>query len=116
MNASEVRILIIDDEAAIRDMLRSGLESHGFKVTLADSGQSGLRKINEFHPHLIILDLGLPDLNGLEVLQNLRKWSQVPVIVLTVTDDEKVKVNLLDAGADDYLTKPFGLPELLARI
>mgnify|MGYP001549932736 CR=1 FL=1 len=70
----------------------------------------------EFHPHLVILDLGLPDINGLEVLKELREWTRVPIIILTVTDDEATKVKLLDAGADDYLTKPFGTNELLARV
>lgn len=113
---SEVRILIIDDEDSIRNILRTGLEGHGFKTMTASTGEKGLKKISDFHPHLVILDLGLPDQNGLQVLRDLRKWSQVPVIVLTVTDDERAKVTLLDSGADDYLTKPFGLPELLARI
>jgi two-component system, OmpR family, KDP operon response regulator KdpE len=116
MEKSEVRVLIIDDESTIRNILKAGLDGHGFRTMTAGDGQSGLQKISEFHPHLVVLDLGLPDMGGLQVLQALRKWSQVPVIVLTVKDDEKTKVNLLDSGADDYLTKPFGLPELLARI
>ena len=110
------KILIIDDEAAIRTVLRLNLESKGFLVGEADSGQSGLLAAENFHPHLIILDLGLPDMNGLEVLQRLRIWTKIPILILTVSDDEDHKVKLLDAGADDYLTKPFGIPELLARI
>jgi two-component system KDP operon response regulator KdpE len=116
MNNSEVRILIIDDEATIRNTLQVGLRGHGFQTAVAENGRSGLQKISEFHPHLVILDLGLPDMSGHQVLLDLRSWTQVPVIVLTVTDDERAKVQLLDAGADDYLTKPFGLAELLARI
>lgn len=112
----EVRILIIDDESAIRDILRSSLQSHGYKIKEAVSGKDGLQATTTFHPHLILLDLGLPDKNGLEVLKELRQWTRIPIIILTVTDDELTKVKLLDAGADDYLTKPFGTNELLARV
>ena len=110
------RILVIDDESAIREMLSVNLQANGFEVHLAESGQRGLEQTNMQHPHLIILDLGLPDLPGFEVLAKLRAWTEIPVIVLTVNDDEATKVSLLDAGADDYLTKPFSSPELLARI
>jgi two-component system KDP operon response regulator KdpE len=112
----KARILIIDDELAIRNLLRLSLTNQGFEIADADRGQLGLDKATEFHPHLIILDLGLPDMGGLEVLKGLRKWTTIPVIILTVNDDETTKVALLDAGADDYLTKPFGTPELLARV
>lgn len=114
--SSDIRILIIDDEAGIRDALKLNLASHGYIVTEAETGKIGLSKAVENHPHLIILDLGLPDMAGMEVLRELRKWTFVPVIVLTVQDDEEKKVELLDAGADDYLTKPFGTKELLARV
>lgn len=114
--SSEVRVLIIDDEQAIRNILRIGLKSAGYQVAEASDGTAGIQKIEAFHPHLVLLDLGLPDMNGFEVLKELRKWSRVPVIILTVTDDEQTKVKLLDAGADDYLTKPFGTNELLARV
>jgi two-component system, OmpR family, KDP operon response regulator KdpE len=116
MKTDEIRILVIDDESAIRNMLRLNLESSGFKIGEAASGETGLAQAASFHPHLIILDLGLPDMNGLEVLKRLRKWTSIPILILTVTDDEEMKVSLLDAGADDYLTKPFGIPELTARI
>lgn len=112
----EIRILVIDDEQAIRNVLKMHLESNGYKIAEATSGKGGIAKITEFHPHLVLLDLGLPDINGLEVLKELRKWSRVPIIILTVSDDEQTKVSLLDAGADDYLTKPFGAKELLARV
>ncbi|MGZ3774860.1 MAG: response regulator [Pseudobdellovibrionaceae bacterium] len=114
--SSEIRILVIDDESAIRNTLRINLEANGYKVREALDGKSGISLVSEFHPNLILLDLGLPDINGLEVLRQLRKWTRVPVIILTVSDDEVTKVALLDAGADDYLTKPFGNKELLARI
>jgi two-component system KDP operon response regulator KdpE len=110
------RILVVDDESAIRDMLLVNLQASGFQVGLAVNGADGLLKAGEFHPHLIILDLGMPDMNGLEVLKRLRHWTEIPVVILTVNDDEQTKVDLLDAGADDYLTKPFSVPELLARI
>jgi len=113
---SETRILVIDDEAAIRNLLRASLTNQGFKVGESETGQGGLDKAAEYHPHLIILDLGLRDMNGLDVLKGLRRWTTIPVIILTVSDDEATKVALLDAGADDYLTKPFGTPELLARV
>lgn len=116
MSRDDIRILIIDDEVSIRDTLRLQLGKAGYKVLEADSAASGLRHAQNDHPHLILLDLGLPDRNGLEVLKELRRWTQIPVVVLTVTDEERTKVALLDAGADDYLTKPFGPAELLARL
>ena len=112
----KTRILIIDDESSIRSMLKAALSAHGYEVAEAANGKDGIVLASSFHPHLIILDLGLPEIPGDEVLAKLRSWTQVPVIVLTVSDDEESKVRLLDQGADDYLTKPFGLQELLARI
>jgi two-component system, OmpR family, KDP operon response regulator KdpE len=114
--SSSSRILIIDDEAAVRNVVKMALANAGHSIAEAATGAEGLDKASSFHPNLIILDLGLPDLNGREVLKQLRSWTTIPVIVLTVTDDEKTKVALLDSGADDYLTKPFGPDELLARI
>lgn len=112
----ETRILVIDDERTIRETLKISLHSAGFLTEEAATGAEGLTRASTFHPHLIILDLGLPDIGGLDVLRDLRKWTAVPVIVLTVNDDESAKVRLLDAGADDYLTKPFHSSELMARI
>lgn len=114
--SSSSRILIIDDEAAVRNVVKMALANAGHSIAEAATGAEGLDKASSFHPNLIILDLGLPDLNGREVLKQLRSWTTIPVIVLTVTDDEKTKVALLDSGADDYLTKPFGPDELLAKI
>ncbi len=111
-----VKILVIDDERQIRRFLRITLESQGFAITEATSGQEGLVQAAMVRPDVIILDLGLPDQDGLEVLQSLRAWSKTPVIVLTVRDREEDKIKLLDAGADDYLTKPFSTGELVARI
>lgn len=113
---SQVRVLVIDDEPSIRNLVRTSLQTHEYVVEEAGNGEDGLSVTASFHPHLVILDLGLPDITGLEVLRRLRAWTAVPVIILTVEDSEETKVALLDAGANDYLTKPFGLQELLARI
>jgi two-component system KDP operon response regulator KdpE len=108
--------LIIDDEVQIRRLLRVALEAENYQVREAENGQRGLVEIANHKPAIVLLDLGLPDMDGLELLKRLREWSETPVIVLTVRDDENEKVTALDAGADDYVTKPFGTPELLARL
>ncbi len=108
--------LIIDDEVQIRRLLRVVLEGEGYQVHEAETGQQGLMEIASRRPAIILLDLGLPDLDGLEVLKRLREWSEAPVLVLSVRDDEQGKVAALDAGAEDYVTKPFSTPELLARL
>ena len=108
--------LIIDDEVQIRRLLRVALEAENYKVHEAENGQQGLIEIAYYKPAVILLDLGLPDFEGLEVLKRLREWSEAPVVVLTVRDDVQEKVAALDAGADDYVTKPFSTPELLARL
>jgi two-component system, OmpR family, KDP operon response regulator KdpE len=113
---SKGKVLIVDDEQAIRRFLRISLEAEGYDVVDADSGKSAVAMAATHMPELVVLDLGLPDIDGLQVLTQLRQWSTIPVIVLTVRDAEKEKVKLLDAGADDYLTKPFSVPELLARV
>jgi len=97
-------------------MLRTALTSCGYDISEASSGQEGLSQAAIFHPDLIILDLGLPDLDGTEVIKRLREWAQVPIIILSVREHETDKIKALDAGADDYITKPFGMGELLARI
>src|SRR6266481_6276239 len=108
--------LIIDDEVQIRRLLRLILGGENYKVHEAETGQQGLMETATRKPDVVLLDLGLPDLDGLQVLKRLREWSEVPVIVLTVRDDVEEKVAALDAGADDYVTKPFSTPELLARL
>jgi two-component system KDP operon response regulator KdpE len=100
----------------IRRLLRIALESENYQVHAAENGQQGLIEIANRKPAVILLDLGLPDMDGLEVLKRLREWSEAPVVVLTVRDDEQEKVAALDAGAEDYVTKPFSTPELLARL
>lgn len=108
--------VIIDDEVQIRRLLRVALESENYQVHEAETGQLGLVEIANRKPAVILLDLGLPDIDGLQVLKRLREWSEAPVIVLTVRNDEHEKVAALDAGAEDYVTKPFSTPELLARL
>ena len=108
--------LIIDDEKQIRRLLRVALETEGYTVLEAESGELGLSEIAFRRPDIVILDLGLPDLGGVEVLKRLREWSETPVVILSVRDDEDDKVKALDAGADDYVTKPFSTVELLARL
>lgn len=114
--SAEHTVLVIDDEPPIRRLLRLTLEPHGYRVFEADSGQLGLQEAAAQRPDVIVLDLGLPDMEGLAVLKRLREWSQTPVLVLSVRDREADKVAALDNGADDYLTKPFGTEELLARM
>jgi len=109
-------VLIIDDETPIRRFLRASLTAEGYGVIEADTGDSGLKLAARQPPDLVILDLGLPDLDGQEVLRSLRDWLTAPVIVLSARDQEAQKIEALDNGADDYLTKPFGVGELLARI
>jgi len=115
MNKPANLVLVIDDEPKIRRFLRAGFELHGFSVIEAENAADGLKAATFNAPDLIILDLALPDLYGAEVLEQLRSWSNVPVIVLSVESDEQEKVQLLRLGADDYVVKPFGIAELLAR-
>jgi two-component system KDP operon response regulator KdpE len=116
MTETGLRILVIDDERPIRRFLRVSLSSHGHTVFEAVTGKEALAAAAENHPDIIFLDLGLPDMDGVEVIRLLREWSVVPIIVLSVRDQEEDKITALDAGADDYLTKPFGVGELQARM
>ena len=110
------RILIVDDEPAIQRFLQTALDTGEFCLHNAENGHAALAAAVAARPDIILLDLGLPDMDGVEVIRRIREWSQVPIIVLSVREREDDKVNALDAGADDYLTKPFGIAELLARI
>ncbi|MHC1781759.1 MAG: response regulator [Anaerolineaceae bacterium] len=110
------RILVVDDERPIRRFLRTTLNAHGFEIFEASSGEEALLIAANARPDLIILDLGLPDMDGIEVTRRLREWTQTPIIILSVREQENDKISALDAGADDYLTKPFGVGELTARI
>jgi len=114
--AAPVRILLIEDEQAIRRFLRAALRGQGYELTEADRGAEGLRMAAAQPQDLIILDLGLPDMDGLEVIAALREWTQVPIMILSARDRERDKVSALDLGADDYVSKPFGVGELLARL
>ena len=109
-------ILVVDDELQIQRAIRTILTEKGFKVTTASRGEEGLALAATTEPDIVILDLGLPDMDGVEVCTRLREWTQIPIIILSVRDSERDKVSALDKGADDYLTKPFGVEELLARV
>lgn len=110
------RILVVDDEPQITRVLRRSLTAHRYDVRTAADGESGLETFNDFHPDLVITDLQMPELSGLDLCQKIRRFSQVPIIVLSVRGEETTKVAALDAGADDYVTKPFGMEELMARV
>jgi two-component system KDP operon response regulator KdpE len=110
------RILIIDDEPQIRRLLRVSLTAHGYDVDESQTGQEGINRTAVFKPDLILLDLGLPDIDGKAVVDAIREWSKVPIIILTARDQENEKIAALDTGADDYVTKPFSMGELLARL
>jgi two-component system KDP operon response regulator KdpE len=116
MTEKSVRVLVVDDEQAIRRYLRVSLCAHGYELFEAASGQEALQAVAITRPDLIILDLGLPDLDGVDVTRSLREWTETPIVILSVRDQECDKIAALGAGADDYLTKPFGTGELLARI
>ncbi len=110
------RVLVVDDEPQIRRALSTNLRARGYDVELAESGEEALQLVVDRHPDVVVLDLGLPGVDGLEVVRSLRTWSRVPIVVLSVREAERDKVAALDAGADDYVTKPFGMSELLARL
>lgn len=114
--SSGPRVLVIDDEPQIRRFLRISLEASGYEVHEVATGLEGINRAAQLRPDLIILDMGLPDIDGLEVLRRLREWTTTPTIILSVRDADDDKVAALDAGADDYLTKPFSLEELMARM
>ena len=116
MNPTAPRVLVIDDEAQIRRFLDIGLRAEGYQVFLAATGQEGLGLAVTQSPDVIVLDIGLPDMEGHDVLREIRTWSEVPVLMLSVRDSESEKVRALDHGANDYVTKPFGIQELMARL
>lgn len=112
----KISVLIIEDEKSICDFIGKTLDSHEYKVTTANNGKDGLALITSSLPDLVLLDLGLPDMDGMDIIRKTREWSSLPIIVISARTQEKEKVQALDAGADDYITKPFGTFELLARI
>jgi two-component system KDP operon response regulator KdpE len=114
--ANERLVLVIEDEPQVGRFLRASLSTHGFRVLEATTGAQGLLEASARVPDLVLLDLGLPDMDGVEVARRIREWSAVPILVLSARGQERDKIEALDAGADDYLTKPFGIGELLARI
>lgn len=116
MTASRTRVLVVDDEPQIRRFLRTSLLGQGYEVIEAVSGNEAVRRAADEAPDAIILDLGLPDLDGIDVIARIREWSEVPIVVLSVRSREADKIAALDAGADDYINKPFGMGELMARL
>ena len=116
MTVSSVRVLIVDDEPQIRRFLRTSLSAYGYRVIEAACGREALTLTATERPELVLLDLGLPDIDGLEIIHRLREWTTVPIIVVSVRGQEREKIDALDNGADDYVTKPFGMGELLARM
>jgi two-component system, OmpR family, KDP operon response regulator KdpE len=116
MTAEGPKILLIEDEREIRRFLRVSLDSHGYRLIEAGTGKEGIMHAASQQPDLMILDLGLPDMDGMDVIRQVREWSQMPIVILSARGQEHEKVKALDAGADDYLTKPFSVDELLARL
>jgi two-component system KDP operon response regulator KdpE len=114
--SDKATILVIEDEANIRSFLRISLEAHGYAVLEARTGEDGLSLAGQDPPQLVIVDLGLPDMDGQEVIERLREWSEIPILVLSVRGDEREKVRALDSGANDYVTKPAAISELMARV
>src|SRR5215208_7571890 len=110
------KILVVDDEPQLTRVLRTGLKSHGYDVRAAADGLAGFEAFNDWHPDLVITDLAMPNVDGIELCRRLRAVSQVPIIVLSAKGEEQTKVEALDTGADDFVTKPFGIDELLARV
>src|SRR6266542_5214939 len=112
----KARILVVDDEPQLTRVLRTGLKSRGYDVRAAADGLAGFETFSDWHPDLVITDLAMPNMDGLELCRRLRAISQVPIIILSAKGEEKIKVEALDIGADDFVTKPFGIDELLARV
>ena len=115
-SSPNLKVLVVDDESQIRRLIKVSLEGHGFRVIEAANGKDGIDQVLGGKPDIILLDLGLPDIDGKEVIRTVREWSTIPIIILSARDQETEKVEALDIGANDYLTKPFGVGELMARI
>ena len=115
-SGTEPLVLVVEDEPQMRRFLRAALQGNGYRVVEAETGEAGLTEVATRNPEVVLLDLGLPDVDGIELARRLREWSAVPIIVISARGREQDKVDALDAGADDYVTKPFGVDELLARI
>ena len=115
-DASRQRIMVVEDDPAVRNLVTTALDLHGYDVERAETGESAVMEAASRNPDLIMLDLGLPDIDGVEVISKIRGWSAVPIIVISARTEDSDKIGALDAGADDYLTKPFSVEELLARV
>lgn len=113
---NKVNILVVEDDSAVRNLITTTLETHDYRYIKAANGQTALMEASTHNPDIILLDLGLPDIDGIEVIKRIRTWSQVPIIVISARSEDTDKIDALDSGADDYLTKPFSVEELLARL
>lgn len=113
---NQIQILVVEDDAPVRNLITTTLKSHGYRYLAAVNGQAAIMEAASHNPDIILLDLGLPDMDGVEVIRRIRSWSNVPIIVISARSEDTDKIDALDAGADDYLTKPFSVEELLARL
>ena len=113
---NQIQILVVEDDAPVRNLITTTLKSHGYRYLAAVNGQAAIMETASHNPDIILLDLGLPDMDGVEVIRRIRGWSNVPIIVISARSEDTDKIDALDAGADDYLTKPFSVEELLARL
>ena len=113
---SKIQILVVEDDAPVRNLITTTLKAHDYRYTTAVNGESAVMEAASYNPDIILLDLGLPDIDGVEVITRIRGWSNVPIIVIGARSEDNDKIDALDAGADDYLTKPFSVDELLARL
>ena len=113
---NQIQILVVEDDAPVRNLITTTLKSHGYRYLAAVNGQAAIMETASHNPDIILLDLGLPDMDGVEVIRRIRSWSNVPIIVISARSEDTDKIDALDAGADDYLTKPFSVEELLARL
>ncbi|MEG0228968.1 MAG: response regulator, partial [Lachnospiraceae bacterium] len=109
-------ILVVEDDTAVRNLITTTLETHEYKFHTAKSGEEAILEAVSYHPDVVLLDLGLPDIDGVEIIKKIRTWSKVPIIIISARSEDSDKIEALDAGADDYLTKPFSVEELLARL
>ena len=113
---NKTNILVVEDDSAVRNLITTTLETHDYRYIKAANGQTALMEASTHNPDIILLDLGLPDIDGIEVIKRIRTWSEVPIIVISARSEDNDKIDALDSGADDYLTKPFSVEELLARL
>ena len=113
---NKVQILVVEDDLPVRNLIATTLKTHDYKYILAENGEQAIRQASTYNPDIVLLDLGLPDIDGVEVIRKIRTWSNMPIIVISARSEDSDKIEALDNGANDYLTKPFSVEELLARV